>query len=137
MSLGARSYALDAGVISLYYAGTAAVKPYFERIFSGKARGLVSEVNLAEFYYKTAEKKGIETAEVWYLQVRRSRIKVVAPNEQITRQAALWKVRRKNLSLADCFAIATREAGADVLLTTDSTLKDASGKTAVYLPILQ
>src|SRR5208337_1780506 len=75
LSLSARSYALDAGVLSLYYAGAASVKPYFDRVLSGKARGFVSEVNLAEFYYKTAEKKGIGTAEVWYLQVRASRIK--------------------------------------------------------------
>lgn len=111
------------------------MKPYFERVLSGKARGFVSEVNLAEFYYKTAQKKSIETAEVWYLQVRRSRIRVVSPDEQITRQAALWKVRRRELSLADCFALATREATAQILLTTDSTIKNALGREAVHIPV--
>ena len=135
LSLNSRSYSFDAGVISLYYAGAASVKPYFERVFSGRARGFVSEVNLAEFYYKTAGKRGAEQAEVWYLQVRRSRVKAVAPNEQVTRQAALWKVRRRELSLADCFALATREAGGGILLTTDSVLKEAAGRAAVYLPI--
>lgn len=135
MSLSARSYVLDAGALSLYYAGAASVKPYFERIFSGKARGFVSEVNLAEFYYKTAEKKGIETAEVWYLQVRNSSIRVVAPDERITRAAALWKVKKRELSLADCFAIATREATAQLLVTTDSTIKVASGREVVYIPV--
>jgi predicted nucleic acid-binding protein len=135
LSLSARSYVLDAGALSLYYAGAASVKPYFERIFSGKARGFVSEVNLAEFYYKTAEKKGIETAEVWYLQVRNSSIRVVAPDERITRAAALWKVKKRELSLADCFAIATREATAQLLVTTDSTIKVASGREVVYIPV--
>lgn len=135
MSLNARSYALDAGAVSLYYAGALSVKPYFDRIFSGKARGFVSEVNLAEFYYKTAEKKGIETAEVWYLQVRSSKIKVVAPDKEITRTAALWKVRKRELSLADCFALATRETNAQLLLTTDSTIKSASGPETVYLQV--
>jgi predicted nucleic acid-binding protein len=117
------------------YVRAASVKPYFARIFSGKARGFVSEVNLAEFYYKTAEKKGIETADVWYLQVRNSRIRVVAPDERITRAAALWKVKKRELSLADCFALATREAIAQLLVTTDSTIKAASGREVVYIAI--
>ena len=135
MSLNARSFVFDAGVVSLYYAGVQAVKPYFERVFSGKSRGFISEVNLAEFYYKTSERKGVETAEVWYLQLRRSRLRVVAPNESITRQAALWKVKKKELSLADCFALATSEAKSGPLLTTDSTIKTASGKGAVHFDV--
>jgi predicted nucleic acid-binding protein len=133
--LSTRSYVFDAGTISLYYAGSEAVRPYFLRVFSGKVRGFVSEVNLAEFYYKTAEKKDLQSAEVWYLQVRRSRINVVPPNEQITRQAALWKVRRKALSLADCYALATRENVRGLLLTTDSTLKAFSRKTTRHIPL--
>jgi predicted nucleic acid-binding protein len=133
--LSSRSYVFDAGAISLYYAGSEAVRPYFLRVFSGRARGFVSEVNLAEFYYKTAEKKDLQSAEAWYLQVRHSRINVVSPNEQITRQAALWKVRRKGLSLADCYALATRENVRALLLTTDSTLKEASRKTTLHIPL--
>jgi predicted nucleic acid-binding protein len=135
LSLNARSYLFDAGVISLFYAGAKAVRPYFERVFSGRARGFVSEVNLAEFYYKTVEKKGMTTAELWYVQVRRSKIKAVPPGEQITRRAATWKVERRNLSLADCFALATREDKAEILLTTDSSLKDAGGRTVVLIPV--
>ena len=105
------------------------------RVFSGKARGYASEVNLAEFYYKTAEKKDAQSAEAWYLQVRRSRIKVVAPNEQITRQAALWKVRCRGLSLADCYALATRETVRGLLLTTDSSLKETSRRAVVHIPL--
>ena len=135
MSLGARSYTFDAGVVSLYYAGVPTVKPYFDRVFSGKTRVFVSEVNLAEFYYKTSEKKGIETAEVWYVQLRSSRLRVVPPDESITRQAALWKVKKRELSLADCFALATSEAKSGPLLTTDSTLKATSRKGAVHFEV--
>ena len=135
MSLNARSYVFDAGVISLFYAGEKSVKPYFDRVHSERARGFVSEVNLAEFYYKTAEKVGITTAELRYVQVRRSKIRCVAPNEQTTRGAAVWKVRRRDLSLADCFALATREDKAETLLTTDSLLKDAGGRTVVRIPV--
>lgn len=135
MSLNARSYVFDAGVISLFYAGAKSVKPYFDRVHSGRARGFVNEVNLAEFYYKTVEKIGMTTAELRYVQVRRSKIKCVPPNEQITRGAAVWKVRRRELSLADCFALATREDKAEVLLTTDSPLKDAGGRTVVLITL--
>lgn len=119
----------------MYYAGAQAVKPYFDRVFSGKSRGFVSEVNLAEFYYKTSEKKGLETAEVWYMQLRRSRLRAVAPNESITRRAAIWKAKRRELSLADCFAIATSESMAGPLLTTDSAIKEASEKAAIHFDV--
>jgi len=135
LSLNARSYVFDAGVISLFYAGAKAVRPYFDRASSGRARGFVSEVNLAEFYYKTVERMGAATAELWYVQVRRSKIRCVPPDEQITRRAALWKVKRRELSLADCFALATREERAETLLTTDSLLKDAGGRSAVLIPV--
>jgi len=79
----------------------------------------------------------VETAEVWYLQVRRSRMRAVAPDEAITRRAALWKVGRQGprLSLADCYALATREATAQMLLTTDSEVKEAARRDAVLFPL--
>ena len=135
MSLNARSYVFDAGVISLFYAGTKAVVPYFDRVFSGRARGFVSEVNLAEFYYKSVEKQGMTVAELWYVQIRRSKVKPVPPDEKITRRAATWKVQMRGLSLADCFALATREDKAETLLTTDSLLKEAGGRSVVLIPI--
>ena len=57
MSLNARSYALDAGVIFLFYAGVPSARAFFDRVFPGRASGFASEVNLAEFFYKTAGKK--------------------------------------------------------------------------------
>ena len=135
MSLNARSYVFDTGAISLFYAGAKAVKPYFDRVFSGRARGFVSEVNLAEFCYRSAEKRGMVTAELWYLQVRRSKVRPVPPGEKITRRAATWKVQKSELSLAGCFALATREDKAEMLLTTDSLLKEVGGRSVVLIPI--
>jgi len=67
--------------------------------------------------------------------IRGSRIKVVAPDERITRAAALWKLKKRELSLADCFALATREATAQILLTTDSTIKAAFGREVVHIAV--
>ena len=129
----ARSYLIDAGFIALYYSGNERAKFYFNRIVSGKAKGIISEVNLAEFYYKTGQQKGIDTAEVWYRQIRQGRFLIVSTDEEITRLAGKWKVRRNDLSLADCFALATLTRRADVLLTTDSILASADGLRSVHV----
>jgi len=51
----------DAGVIFLFYAGVPSARAFFDRVFPGRASGFASgfasEVNLAEFFYKTAGKK--------------------------------------------------------------------------------
>src|SRR3989442_8095586 len=54
-----RSYAFGAGVIFLFYAGVPPVRAFLDRVLAGRAPGFVSEVNLAELYCKTAEKKGV------------------------------------------------------------------------------
>ena len=122
MSLNARSYLFDAGLFSQFYEGASEVKPYFDRVFSARATGYISEVNLAEFYYKSALRKGVVTTDIWYRQIRQSSFRIVPPDESITRIAGLWKTKQNDLSLADCFALATAQQLAQVLLTTDSTL---------------
>lgn len=109
------------------------MKVYFDRVFSARSSGFVSEVNLAELYYKTIEMFGMQTAEVWYQQVRQSRLQVVAPNEAITRSAAIWKAKKAGISLADCFALATAQENAEVLLTTDRGLADTRATKTVYI----
>ena len=132
MSLNARSYLLDAGVIAIYFAGHASVKPYFDKVISGRATGLISEVNLAEYYYKTAQILGLETADVRYTMLRRRDFTIVPPDDVITRGAGVWKVKRPDFSLADCFALSTLEARAQTLLTTDEPLSKVKGISAVY-----
>jgi len=133
LSLNARSYLLDAGFIVLQYSGNEDARPYFNRILSGKARGYVSEVNLAEFFYKTAQKKGLDTAELWYRQVRQAGFQIIPPDDAITRDAAIWKVKRSDISLADCFALATLQQFAQVLLTTDSVLSNIKEIRAIHI----
>ena len=135
MSLNARSYLFDAGVLSLFYEGNPSVKPYFERVSSSRADGYISEVNLAEFYYKAASRKGMETVDVWYRQIRQSSLTIISPEENITRRAGIWKLNRSYLSLADCFALATTEEVAQVLLTTDSALAKIKEVKTVLFPI--
>ncbi|MGH9933733.1 MAG: PIN domain-containing protein [Nitrososphaerales archaeon] len=125
----------DAGVLSLYYAGDKRIKPYFDSVSSKSKLGFVSEVNLAEFYYKAAERFGLETAEIRYMMTRASQI-ILAPDEMITRDAARFKLKYGHkLSLADCFAISTAINNDCTLITTDSRIKQVKDVTTVYLSV--
>lgn len=128
--------AFDAGALSLHYAGDERVRQYFNDVSLNLKTGFMSEVNLAEFYYKAAERFGLQTAELRYMLTRRSRIIIVPPNEDITRGAAKLKLKYRNkLSLADCFAISTAKNNDSILITTDSTIKETKEVETVYLKI--
>jgi predicted nucleic acid-binding protein len=126
----------DAGILSLYYAGDQRVRNYFDDVSSKRKTGFLSEVNLAEFYHKTAERYGLQTAEIRYMLVRRSQIVIIPPDESITRGAAVLKLAYKNkLSLADCFAISTAKVNASSLITTDSRIKELKEVKVVYIEV--
>lgn len=135
MSQNARSYLFDAGALFLYYSGNERIKPYVDRVLSSRASGFISEVNLAEFYYKSIEKFGIEVAETWYMRIRQSKLIVVPPDEMITRNAALWKSKTQKTSLADCYALATVQQKAQVLITTDPVIAEIKGIRVIHLRV--
>lgn len=113
---------LDAGVVSLFFAGDSRVEQYFSRIDQESAGGLIAEVNLSEYYYKTCQKLGRETADTRYFLLKQSKLRTIS-DESLTRLAALEKCRtRSDLSLADCFALALAKREKAILLTTDSQL---------------
>lgn len=113
---------LDAGILSLHFADHKGVRKYFDLIITGRCDGLISAFNLAEFYYKTCQKFGKQTADTWYFQLRNSDLTIVH-REELVRAAGLEKCRRSpKLSLADCFALALAKAENATLVTTDSEL---------------
>lgn len=116
---------MDAGVLALHFAEDSRLREYFTRIDQGKARGLVTEVNLSECYYKTCQKLGRQAADTTYFLLRGSKLQAVQ-DEELTRSAGLEKCRQRlDLSLADCFALALARREKALLLTTDSELKKA------------
>ncbi|MEM2916851.1 MAG: PIN domain-containing protein [Candidatus Bathyarchaeia archaeon] len=117
-------YLLDSGIFSLILAGDANVKSYVEEIASGRAEPLVCEVNLAEFYAKTCEKKGKEIADIYYLRMRyQPNMTIITPNDELTRNAAWLKCKHHDkVSLADCYAAAAAIANKATILTTDRNL---------------
>jgi len=131
-------YVLDTGVLSLIFAGDANVKRYVEEIASGRAEPLVCEVNLAEFYAKTCEKKGKEVAEVYYLRIRyQPNLTIVAPDEELTRNAARMKCKhRSKVSLADCYAAAAASINEAILITTDLSLHKVANSENIPAKII-
>jgi predicted nucleic acid-binding protein len=116
---------MDAGVLTLHFAGDPRVGRHFKAVDEKLATGLVAEANLAEYYYKTCRKLGRQTADTRYLMLRASQLQAVQ-DETLTRLAGLERCRQQlDLSLADCFALALAKREHAVLLTTDSELRKA------------
>jgi predicted nucleic acid-binding protein len=122
---------LDAGAISLFFAGDPRVVPYFNKIDQEQATGLITEINLTEYYYKTCQKIGKQAADTRYYLLRNSKLKTIG-DENLSRLAGLEKCKQElDLSLADCFALALAKRENATLITTDHELakvKDVPAK---------
>jgi predicted nucleic acid-binding protein len=118
---------LDAGALSLHFVDHPGVRKYFDAIITGRSAGLIHSVNLAEFYYKTCQKSGKQTADTWYYQLRNSEISIVERMD-LDRAVGLEKCKQSaRLSLADCFALALAKTENALLLTTDEELAKTKG----------
>jgi len=126
-----KNIVIDAGALTLFLAGDLRVKEHFDEMERGQADGHICSVNLAEFYYKTCEKLGKQTADTWYHQSR-AILRVVETDETLTHSVGLEKCQQaRRLSLADCHALALTRRLKALLLTTDSELakiKDIEAK---------
>lgn len=126
---------LDAGALSLHFVDHPGVRRYFDAIITRRSDGLIHAVNLAEFYYKTCQKSGKQTADTWYYQLKNSELSIV-DGDELEKPAGLEKCRQSpRLSLADCFALALAKAENALLITTDGELSKASGVTAKLIRV--
>jgi len=117
-----KAVVVDAGVLTLHFIDDQRVEEYFSDVDDGRVSGYISNVNLAEFYYKTCQKLGRQTADTRYYQIKRTRLQIVQ-DDDLTRSAGLEKCRQPlSLSLADCFALALAKREKALLLTTDREL---------------
>jgi len=131
-------YLLDAGIFPLILAGDTNVKRFVEEIASGRAEPLACEVNLAEFYAKTCEKKGKEVADIYYLRIRyQPNMTIITPNEELTKNAAWLKCKhRDEVSLADCYAAAAAFINEAILVTTDASLHKVANSENIATKIV-
>ena len=109
------------------------MKRFFNDIEDETRQGYISSLNMSEFYYKTCQKLGKPTADLRYFQVRKTRLKVVETDEELTRTAGVEKCRQPHkLSLADCHALSLAKLLKATLLTTDGELAKSKGVTTVF-----
>lgn len=109
----------------MFFAEDERVKKLFDEVAADRAEGWTSEVNLAEFYYKTCEKFGREVAELRHTSIRHSKISVLAIDKRLTRVAAGLKcIHKGKLSLADAYTVAAAKVLGATLITTDSRLAE-------------
>ncbi len=95
----------------------------FDEVTAGRVEGYTCETNLVEFYYKTCERFGREVAEVRHTSIRRSKMSILATDEQLARIAGGLKcVHRGKLSLADAYIVAATKLLRGTLVTTDSQI---------------
>ncbi len=130
------SLRLDAGALALVLIGDGRLSSYVDEISVGTAKAYTSAVNLAELYYKTVDKIGLETAETWYFRILNSDVTVVPADATLAREAGVFKSRyRRLLSLADCFAAALTAREKGLLLTTDSDFEEVKEIETQCFPI--
>jgi len=128
-----KRYVYDAGALGLLLAGDNRLKNFVTEVSRGHASAYASVINLAEFYYKTGQKLGLETAETWFLRIVNSKLQVENADTILARQAGIHKIHyRDKLSLADCFAVAEAARQKAVLLTTDEDLEKIKEIEARY-----
>ena len=131
-----KRYVLDAGILALYFAGRKDVKRYVDEIYSGRAKGFMCEVNVAEFLYNYARIFGWDTALARHTLLRNSPINIVSIEEELTVRAARLKLNYYNvLSLADCYLIALAKKNKATIITTDQNVKNVNEVRTILIPI--
>ena len=77
----------------------------------------MASTNFSEFHYKTCQKLGKATAEIRYYQTRRTKLRIVETDEDLSRTAGMEKCRQPyKLSLADCYALGLAKRYKSIIL---------------------
>lgn len=127
---------VDTGPMLLYFAGDVEVKSIFREIAGGRVEGYTCETNMAEFYYKTCERFGRETAAIREASFRSSGLSVIPMDQHLTLMAGELKCRHKGmLSLADAYLLAAAKMLKGTLVTTDSALESLNLVNVKLIPI--
>ncbi len=128
------SYVFDTGALSLFFSADERLRPLVERVQRGSADGFLSSVTLAEFFYKTCQTLGRDTATLWSRQLG-EKVQVLEADLELSLSAGLEKCKNNNLSLADSYALAVTRRVHGTLLTTDSELAKAKDSTVRFFEV--
>jgi len=127
---------LDAGFLASYFAGVDEARDLLLDVLSGRAEAYMCEVNVAEFIYNYARVFGWEAARVKHELIRRSPIKFISPDEELTVEAARLKLEfYSTLSLADCYLLALAKRLKAHVVTTERTIGSLKLVKTIYIAV--
>ena len=121
-------YCLDASALVLYVTGESSkadLRKIMKEIESGKSKGCLSSVNLAEFHRAVTRLVSEAKADMYVTWVSESKLEIVPPDIETAVLASTKKqkyaTRKTPFAWGDAFCLATAiTMRADVLITGDS-----------------
>ena len=119
-----KRYIFDTGALVQHFAKHPVISQIYQEVVNGNAEGLTCYPLLTEFFYQTARELGFETAQIRFVSVERSPIKLIPLDSSICLDAGKLKIQHSFLSLADSFALSLARKFKGTLLTTDGSLQD-------------
>ena len=112
-------YLWDTGALFLYFADHYEAKTLMKKIESIQARGYIPQLVLVEFFYKTMEKLGRQTAEYQLTILKESKNIIIGIKDDLISGIGLIKLSNRNLSLADCVIGVLCKLHKTIVITTD------------------
>jgi len=122
-----KRYIFDTGALIQYYAGHPDVSQIYREIANRSAEGLTCYPLLIEFFYRTAQELGFEVAQIRFVSVEKSPIRIIPLDRSFCLDAGKMKTQYNFVSLADAFALSLSRKYHGILLTTDRSLEAVSG----------
>lgn len=112
---------LDTGIMMEYLQGSEKIKTVFNQIRNKTINAYTLELILCEFYYHVCRNQGRDKADIENISMRDTNINVIKANEEITREAGLFKCKFSNISIVDAHIIGCAKIHNLTIYTTDSS----------------
>lgn len=126
---------LDTGIFELYFMGNQSIKEIFNQIKNETIKVFTLELNLFEYFYKTCEKIGKETALIRNISIRKSKIKILDINMSLTEKSGFFRCKYSQLSTVDAYICGCADANNLLIYTTDSDFKDIKEIKTKFFPL--
>ena len=123
-----KNYLWDTGALTLYFAGHNDAKQIMDGIVNSVDRGFVGRSVLAEFYYKTWQKFGEQTAKVRTITLQNSNNREIFIASSEIYDLGRLKVKYPKLSLVDAEVLVLGKRENAIILTTDTYLTEVTKK---------
>ena len=112
-------YLWDTGALFLYFADHIEAKTLMKKIESSQAKGYIPQLVSVEFFYKTMEKLGKQTAEYQLTILKESKNNIVGIKDNQISDIGLIKLNNRSLSLVDCVIGVLCKHYKTIIITTD------------------